>query len=97
MTHPLLEPKPMTPEAIADLVRRTRRNSVLAHDARERERLAAIRGIQSWTHGPQRDEESIGRQAARFVELSGVSMSYAARFFGVSTSRVSAILAEKRR
>ena len=87
----------MTPEAIADLVERTRRNQYGAARAREEARLAAIRGVQSWTHGPQRDEDSIGRQAARFVELSGVSMSYAARFFGVSTSRVSAILAEKRR
>lgn len=97
MTDPLLRPQPMTPEAVADLVTRTRRNQYGAARAREEARLAAIRGVQYWKHGPDPDEDSLGRRAARFVELSGVSMSFAARQFGVSTQRVAAILAEKRR
>lgn len=97
MTNPLLIPQPMSPEQIADLVERTRRNMQIADDSRESARLEAISGSgrQVWRHGPPPDPACAGRRAAALVRIAGVSVSYAARRFGVTAQRVSNILREE--
>lgn len=77
--HPLLRPRPMTAEQVADLVERTR----------AAERDARGRGPRSRVTGIKHDRRRLRtRCAARYKMLERCSTREAARVFGVTESSV---------